>query len=91
MRPRRKGEIYITAESESFHSFGTLTFKNEKGARKFAAEVNKIARQMPPVRPVELKQPIDAVDQVRKLAGLVDEGLLTPEEFEAKKKQLLGL
>jgi hypothetical protein len=33
----------------------------------------------------------DATDQVRKLAALRDEGLLTAEEFEAKKKQLLGL
>jgi hypothetical protein len=33
----------------------------------------------------------DTADQIRKLAALRDEGLLTAEEFEAKKKQLLGL
>jgi hypothetical protein len=29
--------------------------------------------------------------EIRNLAALRDEGLITPEEFEAKKKQLLGL
>ena len=30
-------------------------------------------------------------DEIRKLAQLKDEGLLTEEEFTAKKKQLLGI
>ena len=34
---------------------------------------------------------ISAADEIRKLKTLVDEGLVTPEEFEQKKKQLLGL
>ncbi|HLW17075.1 MAG TPA: PH domain-containing protein [Actinomycetota bacterium] len=33
----------------------------------------------------------DLADQIRKLAELKDQGVLTVEEFEAKKKQLLGL
>lgn len=33
----------------------------------------------------------DAIDQVKKLAELRDQGILTDAEFEAKKKQLLGL
>jgi hypothetical protein len=33
----------------------------------------------------------DAADQIRKLAQLRDEGLLTEEEFQAKKTQLLSL
>ncbi|GAA1223837.1 hypothetical protein GCM10009665_12640 [Kitasatospora nipponensis] len=32
-----------------------------------------------------------AADEIRKLAGLRDAGILTEEEFSAKKKQLLGL
>jgi hypothetical protein len=32
----------------------------------------------------------DVADQIRKLAALRDEGLLTPEEFESKKADLLG-
>jgi Short C-terminal domain len=33
----------------------------------------------------------DAADQIRRLAQLRDKGLLTEEEFQAKKAQLLGL
>jgi hypothetical protein len=33
----------------------------------------------------------DASDQIRKLAQLRDDGLITDEEFQAKKAQLLGL
>jgi hypothetical protein len=30
-------------------------------------------------------------DEIRKLSALRDEGLITADEYEAKKKQLLGL
>ena len=33
----------------------------------------------------------DLIKQLRELKNLVDEGILTEEEFEAKKKQLLDL
>lgn len=32
-----------------------------------------------------------AADEIRKLAELRDQGIITEEEFEAKKKQILGL
>jgi hypothetical protein len=36
-------------------------------------------------------QPSGVSDEVEKLAGLRDRGILTDEEFQAKKRQLLGL
>jgi hypothetical protein len=33
----------------------------------------------------------DYIDELQKLAGLRDAGIITTEEFEAKKQQLLGL
>ncbi len=33
----------------------------------------------------------DYLDELEKLADLRDRGILTPEEFEAKKKEILGL
>lgn len=33
----------------------------------------------------------DAVEEIKKFAELRDQGILTDAEFEAKKKQLLGL
>lgn len=34
--------------------------------------------------------PVDVADQLERLAGLVDRGVLSPEEFEAQKRKLLG-
>lgn len=36
-------------------------------------------------------QLLDEADQIRKFKSLLDDGIITEEEFEAKKKQLLGL
>jgi putative oligomerization/nucleic acid binding protein len=41
----------------------------------------------PPPAPAEQ----DYTAELEKLAGLRDKGVITPEDFEAKKKQLLGL
>jgi Short C-terminal domain len=89
---KKRGEVYITVEGHKFHSFGTVTFRNEKAARKFAAKVNSTARAMPQPQTDAGVGPVsDVSDEIRKLAGLRDENLITEEEFEAKKKQLLGL
>ena len=34
---------------------------------------------------------VSTADEIRKLKGLLDDGIITQEEFEAKKKQFLGL
>ena len=34
---------------------------------------------------------VSYIEELQKLAGLRDQGIITDEEFEAKKKQLLGL
>ena len=34
---------------------------------------------------------VSVVDEIRGLKQLLDEGILTEEEFAAKKKQLLGI
>ena len=33
----------------------------------------------------------DYIDELERLAGLKEKGIITEEEFQAKKKQLLGL
>ena len=44
----------------------------------------------PAAAPAAPAQP-DYMDELQQLARLRDQGILTPEEFEAKKKQLLGI
>lgn len=41
--------------------------------------------------PTEASDEPDALDQLERLAKLRDDGVITTEDFEAKKRQLLGL
>lgn len=45
----------------------------------------------PPAAPAAQAGGVDYIAELEKLAGLRDQGIITSEEFEAKKKQLLGL
>ena len=47
----------------------------------------------PAAAPKPASQPVkpDYISELERLADLRDRGILTPEEFEAKKKQVLGL
>ncbi len=50
------------------------------------------APSAPPTQPVAPAAPGEAyLDELEKLAALRDKGIITDEEFENKKKQLLGL
>jgi hypothetical protein len=44
----------------------------------------------PPAAAAPAEEP-DYMAELQQLAQLRDQGILTPEEFEAKKKQLLGI
>lgn len=51
----------------------------------------KRAAQQPAAAPAPAAPVEDSIEQIKKLAELRDAGILTDAEFEAKKKQLLGL
>jgi hypothetical protein len=56
--------------------------------QRFAAQVNELAQQLAPASAaagIEVSIP----DQIGKLAELRDKGVITDEEFEAKKAELL--
>ena len=55
------------------------------------AEMKKRGIEIPEDEPDEGSGVADAVEEVEKLAGLRDKGILTEEEFQTKKKQILGL
>jgi len=48
-------------------------------------------REVPPAAPVPAASKDDSIEQIKKFAELHEQGILTDAEFEAKKKQLLGL
>lgn len=63
------------------------------GAAIANSRANKRAAQaaQPVAAPQAAPSTDDAIAQVKQLAALREQGILTDAEFEAKKKQLLGL
>jgi hypothetical protein len=60
-------------------------------ARKFAAQVNSLAQRLTPSVPTSEPTQTETLipDQIAKLADLRDKDILTEEEFQAKKADLL--
>ncbi len=65
---------------------GTANAVSHKQQQKYAAQ-DEAAQQ----QPVTVSAVDDEVAQLQQLAQLKDQGILTQEEFDAKKKQILGL
>ena len=53
--------------------------------------INEQSRPLQPPPPTHPTQPQDFDDQLRKLARLKQEGLISEDEFNQKKKSLLGI
>jgi len=61
------------------------------GARKFMTALNTAGRSAAPAAASAAPEAVpDSLDQLRKLAELRDAGIVTAEEFEAKKAKLLA-
>jgi hypothetical protein len=91
MKKKSGGEKYVVISGEGFSWSVMVNAKRVAAAVKFVNKVNGIASGLTP-KASETTQtaPIPA-DQLRELASLHDSGILTDEEFAAKKKDLLGL
>ncbi len=74
-----------------FASGNKVSIKWIKDAEALAAVIDATnsRRSAAPAPPAT--DGLDAVDQIKRLAELRDSGLLTDDEFQAKKTQLLGL
>lgn len=58
---------------------------SRRQARRWGAEEEEEAQAAP------APSTDDSVEQLQQLAQLKDQGIITQEEFDAKKKQILGL
>lgn len=70
---------------------GLSVFAGRSGIRskgKLTVTYQRVAEQA--TAPVASPEQSDPIDQIRKLAELRDAGILTTEEFEAKKADLLS-
>ena len=78
-------------------SSGTIKFAFMENRDNIHAEISKqlVARQSQNKKTVDaiIRQeiPQSNADELRKYKELLDMGVITQEEFDAKKKQLLGL
>jgi Short C-terminal domain len=91
MMMRRRGPGLVGMAARTAVVAGTATAVSGKVARsqqsKYAAE----QEQAGATAPVPDAAPPEYVEELEQLAQLRDQGVLTPEEFEAKKKQILGI
>lgn len=87
-----KGGVFASMEDEN-----TVTLKNKPNIIKEAIEIvdflnKKIREAKTGARTAQtVIQQTSAADELKKFKELLDGGVITQEEFDAKKKQLLGL
>ena len=94
--PQHNGGLGGLEAATAFSAYGSATavpFRN--GKNKEMAELHDFIQEK--VEEAHKPQPAtqvvqtDSADEIAKYKKLADEGTITQEEFEAKKKQLLGL
>ncbi|MFZ1301455.1 MAG: SHOCT domain-containing protein [Candidatus Microsaccharimonas sp.] len=70
---------------------GTATAVSNNVSRRQAQRWSNEAQEQAPEPVAAAQAQDDTVAQLQQLAQLKDQGILTQEEFDAKKKQILGL
>jgi hypothetical protein len=85
-------ELFLLVEGDGFGFVVEVDAKKQKDAREFAVKLNAAAGRAAvpdvPDAPPTASEP-SIPDQIRQLGELRDQGLLTSDEFEAKKAELL--
>lgn len=98
--------IFIRTRKPRFNLTGILLYNNDRGAKAGTTTYNYLLLDVEQILSAfavikadseEKKQfkqnvsPLSVPDEIVKYKKLCDDGIITPEEFEAKKKELLGL
>lgn len=94
MKPWGPTTVQLSVEKATSNQFGanTVLLRTVKSDRaQGVAVLDAIERLARDGQQVAAAPGSDPADLVRRLAALRDEGLLTDEEFQAKKRALLGL
>ncbi len=76
----------LGAEKTFFFSKGDLAT-----AKQFRDAVMDYGKSASQPSPAQAGTVVSVVEEIRGLKALLDEGILTQDEFDAKKKQLLGI
>jgi membrane protease subunit (stomatin/prohibitin family) len=94
MMMRRRGPGLVGAAARTAVVAGTASAVHgrvqHRQQQKYAAQDQQAYEQQQMAAAAAPAEP-DYMAELEQLAQLRDQGILTPEEFEAKKKQILGL
>lgn len=82
------GVSTATGAEKTFMFSGSMEFTAKK-LKEYVTEYEEPQQQSP--IPSATGASVSVAEELRSLKSLLDEGILTKEEFEAKKKQLLNL
>ena len=87
------GTTGITHGIEVATSSGKIKFMFIENTAEIHTVISKLLmnRQDKNNSTVQVNQEVSAADELKKYKELLDSGVITQEEFDAKKKQLLGL
>ncbi len=92
---RRRGPGLVGMAARTAVVAGTATAVSGRVARrqqsKYAGQDAQYTQQQAAAAEQGVEQVADPAAQIQQLAQLKDQGLLTEEEFTAKKKQILGI
>jgi hypothetical protein len=81
-------QVHLTIEGRGEPIVIRMAPDHESTARSSAAKINSLAGNTAAASAAPTNTPIP--DQIRQLADLRDQGILTEEEFDAKKAELLS-
>lgn len=97
-KKKKGGEKFLAIEGPDFAWVVEVNRKKVNEAVRFANKVNNIAKKFPaPARPAPEQPaapaaaPMDPYEEIKKAKELLDMGIITQAEFDAKKIQLLGI
>lgn len=81
---------FITTPTKTDGISYSLSYKGFQKLCALLDHIIAVSKESPKVKEIN-KGTTDNVDEIRKFKKLADDGIITQAEFEAKKKQLLGL
>jgi Bacterial PH domain/Short C-terminal domain len=85
------GDLHLNAAGDRAHVKQVPKADIERLAQAIRDQMALARRPAAHAQPPQPAAPADPHEELRKLAALRDEGIITTDDFEAKKRQLLGL
>lgn len=83
--------VKVTWKDNNGSQESIITFKNSTAFQAFIGQLGSLMNQPNAATPAPSFPAISSADEILKFKKLMDEGIITQAEFEAKKKQLLGI